>query len=113
LRTAVSARPVSKAADGTSDLASNIDAVARTIDATGRAAKNMLGAAGQLSKHAAALRDKVAGFLNVAQATQRAIRGAEGPGERKANTARRLRHRPIHACGPDHAQAGMESEMTI
>jgi hypothetical protein len=68
LRTAVPARPVSKAADGTSDLASNIDAVARTIDATGRAAKDMLGAAGQLPKHAAALRDKVAGFLNAAQA---------------------------------------------
>src|SRR6202047_1288328 len=62
------ARSVSKAAAGTSDVASNIDAVAHTIDATGRAAKDMLGAAGQLSKHAAALRDKVAGFLSEVRA---------------------------------------------
>jgi methyl-accepting chemotaxis protein len=62
------ARSVSQAAAGTSDVASNIDAVAHTIEATGRAAKDMLGAAGQLSQHAAALRDKVAGFLNAVQA---------------------------------------------
>jgi methyl-accepting chemotaxis protein len=54
---------VSKAAAGTSQVAGNISAVTRTIDATGSAAKQMPGAAGRLSKQADALREKVAGFL--------------------------------------------------
>ncbi|MCP3466657.1 methyl-accepting chemotaxis protein [Bradyrhizobium sp. CCGUVB23] len=57
------ARSVSQAAAGTSGVAANINAVTRTIDATGTAANDMLGAAGELSRHAVALRDKVAGFL--------------------------------------------------
>jgi hypothetical protein len=52
-----------KAAAGTSQVAGNINAVTRTIDATGSAAKQMPGAAGRLSKQADALREKVAGFL--------------------------------------------------
>jgi methyl-accepting chemotaxis protein len=62
------ARSVSRAAAGTSDVASNIHAVTHTIDATGKAARDMLGVAGQLSKQAAALRDKVTGFLSAVQA---------------------------------------------
>ena len=62
------ARSVSKAAAATPDVASNIDAVVHAIDAIGRAAKDMLGAAGQLSKQAVTLRGKVAGFLNAVQA---------------------------------------------
>ena len=62
------ARSVSRAAAGTADIASNIHAVTDTIDRTGKAAKDMSGAAGQLSKHAAALRDKVTGFLSALQA---------------------------------------------
>jgi len=62
------ARSVSQAAAGTSEVAGNINAVTHTIDATGTAAKEMLGAAGQLSKQAAVLRDKVGGFLSAVQA---------------------------------------------
>jgi methyl-accepting chemotaxis protein len=62
------ARSVSQAAAGTSEVAGNISAVTRTIDSTGVAAKEMLGAAGRLSKQADALRDKVSGFLSAVQA---------------------------------------------
>ena len=58
------ARSVSQAATGTSEVASNINAVTHTIDSTGAAAKEMLGAAGQLSKQAEVLRHKVSGFLS-------------------------------------------------
>jgi methyl-accepting chemotaxis protein len=54
---------VSKAAAGTSQVAGNINAVTRTIDATGSATKQMPGAAGRPSKQADALREKVVGFL--------------------------------------------------
>ena len=59
---------VSQAAAGTSEVAGNINAVSHTIDATGTAAKEMLGSAGKLSKHADALREKVAGFLDAVRA---------------------------------------------
>jgi methyl-accepting chemotaxis protein len=62
------ARSVSQAAAGTSQVAGNINEVTRTIDATGTAANDMLGAAGQLSRHADALRGKVAGFLKAVRA---------------------------------------------
>ena len=62
------ARSVSQAAAGTSGVAANINAVTHTIDATGTAAKDMLGAAGKLSRHADTLRDKVSGFLNAVRA---------------------------------------------
>src|SRR5689334_8288677 len=62
------AHSVSRAAAGTSEVAGNINAVTQTIDATGSAAKDMLGAAGQLSKQADALRDKVASFLSAVRA---------------------------------------------
>jgi methyl-accepting chemotaxis protein len=62
------ARSVSQAAAGTSEVAGNISAVTRTIDSTGVAAKEMLGAAGRLSKQADALRAKVSGFLSAVQA---------------------------------------------
>jgi methyl-accepting chemotaxis protein len=57
------AHSVSKAAAVTSQVAGNINAVTRTIDATGSATKQMPGAAGRLSKQADAPREKVAGFL--------------------------------------------------
>jgi methyl-accepting chemotaxis protein len=59
---------VSQAATGTSEVASNINAVTQTIDSTGAAAKEMLGAAGQLSKQAEVLRHKVSGFLSAVRA---------------------------------------------
>jgi PAS domain S-box-containing protein len=62
------ARSVSQAAVGTTEVAGNISAVTHTIDSTGVAAKEMLGAAGQLSKQADVLRDKVSGFLRAVQA---------------------------------------------
>ncbi len=62
------ARSISQAAAGTSEVAGNINAVTHTIDATGTAASEMLGAAGQLSKQANVLRDKVAGFLKAVRA---------------------------------------------
>ena len=62
------ARSVSQAAAGTTEVAGNINAVAHTIDSTGTAAKEMLGAAGRLSKQSDALRDKVSGFLREVQA---------------------------------------------
>jgi len=58
------ARSVSQAAAGTTEVAGNINAVTHTIDLTGVAAKEMLGAAGRLSKQAETLRGKVSGFLN-------------------------------------------------
>jgi methyl-accepting chemotaxis protein len=42
--------------------------VTHTIDATGTAAREMLGSANQLSKQADMLRDKVAGFLGAVRA---------------------------------------------
>jgi methyl-accepting chemotaxis protein len=62
------ARSVSQAAAGTTEVAGNINAVTHTIDLTGVAAKDMLGAAGRLSKQAETLRGKVAGFLNEVKA---------------------------------------------
>jgi methyl-accepting chemotaxis protein len=62
------ARSVSLAAAGTSEVAGNISAVTATIDSTGVAAKEILGAAGRLSKQADALRAKVSGFLNAVRA---------------------------------------------
>jgi len=62
------ARSVSQAAAGTSEVAGNINAVTHTIDATGTAAREMLGSANQLSKQADMLRDKVAGFLGAVRA---------------------------------------------
>ena len=62
------ARSVIQAATGTSQVASNINAVTQTIDVAGASAINMHGAAGQLSRHADALRDKVSGFLKAVRA---------------------------------------------
>ena len=58
----------SQAAAGTSEVAGNINVVTHTIDATGMAAREMLGSANQLSKQADMLRDKVAGFLGAVRA---------------------------------------------
>ncbi|MFN5572821.1 MAG: methyl-accepting chemotaxis protein, partial [Bradyrhizobium sp.] len=62
------ARSVSQAASGTREVATNIGSVSQTVESAGGAARQMLGAAGQLARHADELRSKVKDFLNAVQA---------------------------------------------
>jgi methyl-accepting chemotaxis protein len=59
---------VHQAAQGTSDIATNIEGVSRAATDTGSAATQVLGAAGELSKQAETLRRDVDEFLATVRA---------------------------------------------
>ncbi len=62
------ARNVQQAAAGTAEVSSNIAGVTQAVSATGTAAEQVLGAAGELAKQGEALRSQVDRFLSAVRA---------------------------------------------